>query len=67
MTDNPTTARTCDNCAHRNHHPEFREPDCWNLIPIEGISRCEYHQTPMEDAADIAARAAIRKAKGATQ
>ena len=64
-----TTERTCSNCAHRNHQPEAREPHCWNLVPIEDgdVLRCECHQTPMEDAADIAAHAAIRKAKGAAK
>ncbi len=61
--------RTCTNCAHRNRQPEGKEPHCLNLIPIEDgdVLRCNDHQTTAEDAADIAAHAAIRKAKGAAK
>ena len=66
--NNTAIKRTCSNCAHRNHQPEApNEPDCWNLIPIEDVLRCDGHQTMLEDAADIATHAAIRKAKGAAK
>lgn len=64
-----TTERTCSNCAHRNHQPEApNEPDCWFLLDtVQDVLRCDGHRTAMEDAADIAAHAAIRKAKGAAK
>jgi hypothetical protein len=65
-----TTERTCTNCAHYVFPEAGELPHCVNLIPIEDgdVLRCyEHHQTPGEDAADIAAHAAIRKAKGLAQ
>lgn len=47
-------ARTCTNCAAFNAAPVNDEPECWNLLPIEGcsIKVCSEHKTHQEDAAE---------------